>query len=147
MRQAVPLVDREGWLAAAQARVNAPYPDALRRAIVAYNWPLLRTSHASYRHQLDLAVQRADVVSINHRLAAFLASVFDIAYALHRTWHPGEKRQIVHLAQLKADTSPALAPVITALLRAAPADLMAALDAVCDVIDAQVYARMRQRHA
>lgn len=133
--EAKPVADREGWLAAAQARVNAPYPEALREAIIAYNWPLLRTSHASYRHQIDLAARRDDPVSINHRVAALLASVFDIAFALHRTWHPGEKRLLDHLARLEGGVTPALVPTIRALLASPPDHLMAAVDDVCDVID------------
>jgi hypothetical protein len=134
-----PVTDRDGWLASAQARVSAPYPEALREAIIAYNWPLLRTAHASYRRQIDLAVRRDDPVSINHRVAAFLASVFDIAFALHRTWHPGEKHLLDHLARLEGGGSPALAPAISQLLVSAPDDVVVAADHVCDVLNQQLH--------
>ena len=49
---------------------------------------------ASYYEQIEKGVKRGDIVSINHRIAAFLASYFDIIFALNETFHPGEKRLI-----------------------------------------------------
>ena len=44
--------------------------------------------------QAELAVKRGDIVSSNHRLAAILASYFDIIFAYNRVYHPGEKKLI-----------------------------------------------------
>ena len=49
---------------------------------------------ASYYEQIQKAVQRNDIVSVNHRIAAFLASYFDVIFALNEMLHPGEKRLI-----------------------------------------------------
>lgn len=86
------LYDPRGVFAALQEMSRRPYPEALRRAIVRYNYPLLRGNVSSYYAQLEKAVKRNDLVSVNHRLAALLASYFDIVFAANRLLHPGEKR-------------------------------------------------------
>jgi hypothetical protein len=53
---------------------------------------VLRTIIPAYAHQLEKAVLRGDMVSVNHRLAGLLANYFDILFALNRQTHPGEKR-------------------------------------------------------
>jgi hypothetical protein len=90
------LFDRDGWFAAQWARAQAAYPEPLRRAIVAKNRPLLAANLSSYLRQLELAVVRDDPVSAQHRTSAFLASLFDILFALNRVPHPGEKRLLEH---------------------------------------------------
>lgn len=88
------LYDREGWLQRLQQNAGLPYPEELRRAIVKKNYPILRRSASSYRYQLERATARNDWVSINHRVAALLASYFDILFAVNRLPHPGEKRLV-----------------------------------------------------
>jgi len=87
-----PLFDPTGWFAALQATARRPYPEPLRRAIVALNHPLLRDARASFLHQIERAIARDDPVSVQHRTTALLASAFDILFALNRVPHPGEKR-------------------------------------------------------
>jgi len=86
------LFDRSGWLAELQQRARQPYPEPLRRAIIAKNYPILRCNISSYLHQIDCAAARHDLVSVHHRTAALLASYFDILFAVNRLPHPGEKR-------------------------------------------------------
>lgn len=93
-RTAKSLHDPTAWFAALQRRCLQPYPEPLRHAIIAHNHPLLRGIIPSYYQQLKKSWQRQDLISINHRLAALLASYFDILFALNRQTHPGEKRLI-----------------------------------------------------
>ena len=52
---------------------------------------------ASYYEQIQKAIQRNDVVSVNHRIAAFLASYFDCLFAINQMLHPGEKRLVSYV--------------------------------------------------
>lgn len=94
VRGSIPLHDPRGWFAGLQGRSRVAYPEELRRAIVALNHPVLRGVIPAYAHQLEKAAARGDLVSVNHRLAALLASYFDIVFAVNRVPHPGEKRLI-----------------------------------------------------
>lgn len=86
------LFDRAGWLATLQQRAQCAYPPALRRAIIAKNYPLLKDTISSYFRQTEKALRRGDAISVNHRVAAFLASYFDVLFAVNGLTHPGEKK-------------------------------------------------------
>ena len=88
------LYDRDGRLSAAKERFDIPYPAALKKNIIANNLKLLRGTLPAYDGQIRKAANRNDLVSINHRTAAFLESYFDILFALNEQTHPGEKRLI-----------------------------------------------------
>jgi hypothetical protein len=99
LMQSILLHDPHGWLEELQNKCNVPYPEELRNAIVELNHPVLRGIIPAYAHQLDKAIKRADLVSVNHRLAALLASYFDILFAVNRQLHPGEKRLVQQALQ------------------------------------------------
>jgi hypothetical protein len=94
------LFDRAGWFAALQEPARQPYPEELRAAIIAKNLPILRRNMSSYMHQMGLAIARGDLVSLNHRTTALLASYFDVLFAVNRQPHPGEKRLVTFAVQL-----------------------------------------------
>ena len=120
VRNSRPLFDRAGWFRTIQERANPPYPEELKRAIVAKNHPILRTNMSSYLHQIELALQRNDAVSVNHRVAALLASYFDIVFAVNEQPHPGEKR-LVYFAQALCPQLPAgMVERVGAVLSALP---------------------------
>lgn len=91
------LYDRDGRYAALQKRFDVPYPEQLRQNILRRNLRLITGNLPSYDVQLRKAVSREDKPSINHRMAAFLESCFDILFALNRMTHPGEKRMLTIL--------------------------------------------------
>jgi hypothetical protein len=114
------LFDRAGWFAGLQARARAPYPEELRTAIIAKNLPILRRNMSSYIHQMELAIQRGDLVSLNHRATALLASYFDVLFAVNRQPHPGEKRLVKFAEQLCSERPADFAVRITELLASLP---------------------------
>lgn len=99
IRDAKPLYERDAWHGALQRRAREAYPDELRRNIVSLNHPYLHDHPFSYRRQLATALARRDLVSVNHRVAAWLASYCDIVFALNRVLHPGEKPLLEHVAR------------------------------------------------
>ena len=89
------LYDRDNWFLNLQNMISGCYPQELKENIIKRNLMLLcDKKNASYLAQIEFAVKRNDPVSINHRIAAFLASYFDIIFALNEVYHPGEKRMI-----------------------------------------------------
>ncbi len=114
------LYDREGWLDGLKTRVSRAYPDALRDAILAKNHPVLRNSHSAYFRQIEVAAGRGDLVSLNHRVAALLASYFDIIIAVNRTAHPGEKRLVRFVQERCALKPESFAENVGSLLVAVP---------------------------
>jgi hypothetical protein len=113
------LADPNGWFEGMQQRVRStPYPDDLFRAIVSKNFPVLGPIISSYEDQIRSAFARQDLVSLNHRTTAWLASYFDILFAGNRQYHPGEKRLLVHAAQLPTLPTKMVDDVTEACLRA-----------------------------
>lgn len=100
------LYDKDGKLESLQNKYRIPYPDELRDNIISKNLRLLTGNLPSYDTQIKKAFERRDMVSINHRTAAFLESYFDIIFALNKLTHPGEKR-MVQYAKEQAQILPA----------------------------------------
>ena len=84
--------DRNGALTALQERFRIPYPQNLKKNIISNNMKLLSGMLPSFDTQITKAEKRGDLVSVNHRVAEFLASYFDVLFALNEMTHPGEKR-------------------------------------------------------
>lgn len=98
------IYDGTGRLTAAKERFTVPYPAALQQNITSQGWKLLCDSMPAYTHQIKKAAARGDLVSVNHRTAAFLETYFDVLFALNGKTHPGEKR----LVQLCKESCPVL---------------------------------------
>lgn len=87
--------DKDNWLHDLQNLINTPYPQELKQNIIKRNIMLMKDKpFASYYEQIKKAVKRKDYVSVNHRVSVFLASYFDIIFAINELLHPGEKRLV-----------------------------------------------------
>lgn len=89
------IYDKDNWLINLQKSIKTEYPQELKENIIKRNMMLIKEKpFASYYEQINKAIKRNDFVSINHRIAVFLASYFDIIFAVNELFHPGEKRLI-----------------------------------------------------
>ena len=89
------IFDKDNWLTKLQSSINITYPQELKQNIIKRNLMLMKEKpFASYYEQIEKAMKRNDIVSINHRISAFLASYYDIIFAVNELLHPGEKRLI-----------------------------------------------------
>ncbi len=88
----ISLFDRDDWFYKLQEKSKLTYPEKLKNAIIAKNHPVLRSVIPSYYYQIQKAIERNDLISVNHRIAALLASYFDVLFALNYLPNPGEKK-------------------------------------------------------
>lgn len=112
------LFDRNGRLAELKAICSSPYPARLKENIIRNNLLIIDgPSEFPYLEQLEVAVKRRDLVSMNHRTAAILASCFDILFALSEELHPGEKKLMQYAEVLKLKKPEGFADDIEAVLK------------------------------
>jgi predicted nucleotidyltransferase len=135
-----PLFDRSGWYGDLQVAAARPYPERLKRAIIARNHPILRQTLSSYRAQIVSAVRRGDSVSIQHRLTALLASYFDVLFAVNELPHPGEKRLLqiatTQCAKIPADMESQINAVLEMAACPPTVAVVGQIDALLDSLDA-----------
>lgn len=86
------MVDKNELLKKLQDKYKITYPKELKDNIITKNMNLLSGMLPSFDLQIKKAEDRSDLVSVNHRVTEFLASYFDIIFALNEMTHPGEKR-------------------------------------------------------
>ncbi|OPJ55113.1 DUF4037 domain-containing protein [Clostridium chromiireducens] len=98
------LYDKRNELNALQNKYKINYPKQLKENIIKKNYPLLMKQMPAYYNQIEKALKREDFVSVNHRIAGFFASYFDIIFAVNEIPHPGEKKllKIIKDNNLKA---------------------------------------------
>lgn len=89
------LFEEKEYLTNLKKKINTPYPERLKLNIIHRNMMLMyEKPFASYYEQIEKAIKRNDINSINHRISALLASYFDVIFAKNELLHPGEKRLI-----------------------------------------------------
>lgn len=88
------IYDKNGEFIKLQKKYRIEYPEELKKSIIKKNYPILKDNLSSYYSQIQKAVRRGDLVSVNHRISKFLESYFDIIFAINEMPHPGEKKLI-----------------------------------------------------
>jgi hypothetical protein len=88
------LFDKNDIFKKTKERFSIPYPQQLKQNIIKRNMALLSDSIVSYDKQIIKSIHRKDFVNVNNRITAFLASYFDIIFAINELTNPGEKRII-----------------------------------------------------
>ena len=86
------IVDKTGNLTKVKEKYNIAYPKELKQNIISNGLKLLNGMLPSFDKQITKAVERKDYVSVNHRVTEFLATYFDVVFAINEMTHPGEKR-------------------------------------------------------
>lgn len=95
------LYDPDNSYAKLKEKYDVPYPTELKENIISLNRKLLSGMIPSFDKQVLKAYKRNDLVAVNHRIAAFLASYFDIIFAYNEELHPGEKRLTEIIGELR----------------------------------------------
>lgn len=89
------IYDPNNWLTNLQRKIKTEYPKELQNNIIERNMKLMKNKpFASYYEQIEKGLKRNDINSVNHRISAFLASYFDVIFAINKLLHPGEKRLV-----------------------------------------------------
>jgi len=114
------LFDKNGWLRLLKESAETGYPEKLKTAVLKKNYPVLGDTFSSYKNQIIKALKRNDFISFNHRVAALLASYFDVVFALNEQPHPGEKRILETVKKTCSKIPQAMEETVTALTLNAP---------------------------
>lgn len=94
------LYDKTGWFKKLKEKSEQPYPELLRKNVIEKNFALLRNAIPAYINQIEKAIKRKDLITVNHRIAAYLASYFDVIFALNYLPNPGEKRMMHNVTRM-----------------------------------------------
>jgi hypothetical protein len=86
------IYEKDDKLTKIKERFSIPYPKSLKINIIERSMKLLTGLIGSYDNQIKESVFRKDLVNINNRISVFLASYFDLLFALNEIKNPGEKR-------------------------------------------------------
>jgi len=86
------IFDKDDAFKKIMERFSVPYPQRLKENIIKRNMALLCDSVVSYDKQIKKSIYRKDLINLNNRISAFLASYFDVIFAINELPNPGEKR-------------------------------------------------------
>jgi hypothetical protein len=86
------IFDKDDTFKKIKERFSIPYPQKLKENIIKRNMALLSDSLISYDKKIMSSIYRKDLINLNNRISAFLASYFDVIFAINELPNPGEKR-------------------------------------------------------
>lgn len=132
------LYDKEGKLKSLQDKFKIEYPKELKLNIIRKNYPLLKAQMPAYYFQIEKALKRGDYISVNHRVAALLASYFDIIFAINEFPHPGEKKLIKIIKDNKLKTPESMEENINNILKLSASgskDILREIDLMVENLD------------
>lgn len=87
--------DKDGWLNDMKLKLESGYPEELQENIIKRNMMLMYDKpFSSYYEQIEKGIEINDRNSVNHRIAAYMESYFDVIFAANKLLHPGEKRLV-----------------------------------------------------
>lgn len=84
--------DKTGRVSSLKEKYPKYLNDEFYKKIIDANFPILLDYMPSLYYQVEKAIKRNDLLSVNHRITAFFEVYFDILFALNKETHPGEKR-------------------------------------------------------
>ena len=92
--------DKNGRVQALKDKYQEALTDDFFNKVIEYNFPIMLDKMPSMYYQIEKAMKRNDLFSINHRTTAYFEMYFDIIFALNKETHPGEKRLLKLTAEL-----------------------------------------------
>lgn len=94
------IFDKKGNYKELQDRYKKLLTNDFYDLIVYKNFPILMDRMPSLYFQVEKALKRNDLLSMNHRSSAYFEMYFDIIFAINRQTHPGEKRMLELASEL-----------------------------------------------
>lgn len=121
--------DPQFWFRDLQMKTASPYPSLLRDNIIGKNMAMLHGRlNGSFYEQIASAAARGDDICVNHRIAVFLASYFDVLFAANEVLYPGEKKLLRYALDACRILPDSFEREVTALIRCANAEKKTHLD-------------------
>lgn len=88
------LYDNKKYYQNLKEKYSFPYPKKLAESIIAFNKKMINGRVMSIDKQILKAIKRNDFIVIQRWCSQYIASYFDILFALNKTYHTGEKRML-----------------------------------------------------
>ncbi|AIO18314.1 hypothetical protein KQ51_00426 [Candidatus Izimaplasma bacterium HR1] len=95
------IFDKQNRIALMRDKYSKLLTEDFYDKIIYSNFPLIMDKMPSLYYQVEKAILRNDLLSLNHRTTEYFAIYFDILFAVNRKTHPGEKRMLEMALELR----------------------------------------------